>query len=89
MRTLITYPQYRFPKVLKALDTYSWSDFGLLVTLLSTVLMITNLKISAELINTNKRQRAFCPRLLRLTKSLVTSQWVYMQFKTEGSSVTS
>lgn len=74
MHTLITYLQYRFLKVLKMSDTYTRGDFGLLVGLLSTVLVITNLKISAELINTNKRQMAFCPRFLRLTKPLVASQ---------------
>lgn len=55
MHTLITYPQYRFPKVLKVSDTCTGGDFGLLVALLSTVLVIINLKISADLINTSKK----------------------------------
>lgn len=68
MHTLITYPQYRFLKVLKILDTYTRGDFDLLVGLLSSVLVIINLRISTELIITNKRQMAFCPCFLWLTK---------------------
>jgi len=73
IHTLITYSQYIFPKVLKVSCTCTRGDFGRLLRLIRTVLVIINVKISSELMNTNKRQVAFCPWFLRLIKPLVTS----------------
>lgn len=57
----ITYPQYRFSKLLKISDTYTKGNYDLLGGLLSTVLVIINSRISAELINTSKGQMSFVP----------------------------